>query len=141
MNIDLFIIRESKRIRRDYLDSLTAMIKKEDELLSCLSEIEDIRLEVENNSEIKEEDFKEKLFLIEKKIKPLQDILNHHKKIIENLDNDQRNLYKKINELYPNVDFELIKNEILKSIEPIDMEFAIKNVDLYKQIKNKKENE
>ena len=72
------------------------------------SNINDIRKTLELNN---------KLIVLEKEIKKIQDIVKPFYDVIENLNKDRDVLYLAIKEKYPNITTEQIEREIMSKVE------------------------
>jgi hypothetical protein len=138
--IDEIYLNESKRIRMEYLNNLSYIILKEDEIKSYIDKLETIKdeiykLEDGNNFE---DLYKNKLNDINYNIEKLKSyITNYHENIIK-LDNDQRTLYNNIKSKYVNITDDEIKEQVINYIKDVDIEFKRKNTELYNKLKNRK---
>ncbi|MFA5585535.1 MAG: hypothetical protein WDA02_03200 [Saccharofermentanales bacterium] len=124
----------------EYLNNLSYIILKEDEIKSYIDKLETIKdeiykLEDGNNFE---DLYKNKLNDINYNIEKLKSyITNYHENIIK-LDNDQRTLYNNIKSKYVNITDDEIKEQVINYIKDVDIEFKRKNTELYNKLKNRK---
>lgn len=116
-------INEGIRIRKIYLQNLKEIIKQEPIVYERKAVCERMRDEMEMivNSNIndirKTLELNNKLIILEKEIKKIQDIVKPFYDIIENLNKDKDVLYLAIKEKYPNITTEQIEREIMSKVE------------------------
>lgn len=115
--MDKIFIEQAKHIRREY-------IKNAREVIKCESKIENFRkdlslLQEELNEDMKEDIIKEKLVLIEKNIKFIENIIEPHVNKINQLEKDAEKLFEKIKEKYPNREVSDIQNDLIPHLAEI----------------------
>lgn len=139
--IDKIYLNESKRIRMEYLNNLSYIILKEDEIKTYIDKLETIKNEIyelEDGNNF-EDLYKNKLNEINYNIEKLKSYINHYHENIIKLDNDQRLLYNNIKSKYVDIADDDIKEQIIKYIKDVDVEFKRNNTELYNKLKNRKD--
>lgn len=139
--IDKIYLDESKRIRMEYLNNLSYIILKEDEIKTYIDKLETIKNEIyelEDGNNF-EDLYKNKLNEINYNIEKLKSYINHYHENIIKLDNDQRLLYNNIKSKYVDIADDDIKEQIIKYIKDVDVEFKRNNTELYNKLKNRKD--
>ena len=134
MKLDEIYIKESIRIRKEYLTNLTNIITKEDEIRECIMMMENIKQEMEDVDEPTEEFFMLRLTKINDTIDEIRKYITPYYDKITELDKTQRVLYHSIKEKYPDISDDEIQNQIVPHIIPIDKKFVERNKDLYAKI-------
>ena len=134
MKIDLIYLNESKRIRKEYLNNLSYIVKREDEIQDFIVEIQKVQTDIRETQTTDERYFQEKLLLINENIDKLKSYITIYYEKIKQLDKDQRILYDNIKVTYPDLKDDDLKNQIIECVKPIDEEFRIKNVDLFEKL-------
>ena len=137
MTIDKHYINEAKRIRKVYLTNLACIVEKEDEIQVYFNMIEDIRKEIKDSEETKDEYFINKLYEINDHIEKIKSYIIPHYDKIKELDTSQRILYNNIKEKYTDITNDEIQEQIVPHIIPVDQIFIKKNQELYNKIKEK----
>lgn len=137
MKLDLIYINEAKRIRKSYLTSLSNIVKKEDEIKKLLTELEDIKNEVDESTNTSDEYYNDKILEISKKIESIQNYIIPHYTKIQELDKDQSKLYGNIKDKYPNITDKDIRAQVVPEVMVIDQEFAMYNDSVYNRIKDR----
>lgn len=135
--IDLIYLNESKRIRKEYLENLAFIVKKEDEINFHINEINNIKNIINDIPENNKDEFIDQLKIMDENIQKISKHIQKYYDNIKQLDVDQRKLYYNIKDKYPNIDDEDIKNEIIEFIEQVNSEFIKNNSEIYKKINNK----
>lgn len=135
--IELIYLNESKRIRKEYLENLSYIITKEDEIEGYINRIQQIQLIIDDSNQQNIDKFINEVKELDNNINKINDFITIYHDKIKKLDVDQRLLYNSIKEKYPNIDDEDIKNQILSTIESVNIEFIRRNEQLYKKISNK----
>lgn len=135
--IELIYLNESKRIRKEYLENLSFIITKEDEIEGYINRIQQIQLIIDDSNQQNIDKFINEVKELDNNINKINDFITIYHDKIKKLDVDQRLLYNSIKEKYPNIDDEDIKNQILSTIESVNIEFIRRNEQLYKKISNK----
>ncbi len=138
--IDLIYLNESKRIRKEYLENLAFIVKKEDEINFHINEINNIKNIINDIPENNKDEFINQLKIMDENIQKISKHIQKYYDNIKQLDVDQRKLYYNIKDKYPNIDDENIKNEIIEFIEPVNSEFIKNNSEIYNKINNKNNN-
>jgi len=138
--IDLIYLNESKRIRKEYLENLAFIVKKEDEINFHINEINNIKNIINDIPENNKDEFINQLKIMDENIQKISKHIQKYYDNIKQLDVDQRKLYYNIKDKYPNIDDEDIKNEIIEFIEPVNSEFIKNNSEIYNKINNKNNN-
>ena len=116
-------INEAKRIRRIYLQNIKEILKQEpfiEERKIFAKKIQnemDIAVQSDLNDVRKTLELNNKLLVLEKEIKKIQDIIRPFYDNIEKLKTDTDRLYLAIKEKYPNLDLTIIQNEIMSSLD------------------------
>jgi RecG-like helicase len=116
-------INEAKRIRRIYLQNIKEILKQEpfiEERKNFAKKIQnemDIAVQSDLNDVRKTLELNNKLLVLEKEIKKIQDIIRPFYDNIEKLKTDTDRLYLAIKEKYPNLDLNIIQNEIMSSLD------------------------
>jgi L-2-hydroxyglutarate oxidase LhgO len=116
-------INEAKRIRRIYIQNIKEILKQEpiiEERKNVAKKIQkemDIAVQSDLNDVRKTLELNNKLLVLEKEIKKIQDIIKPFSDNIENLKADTDRLYLAIKEKYPNLDLNIIQNEIMSSLD------------------------
>jgi RecG-like helicase len=116
-------INEAKRIRRIYLQNIKEILKQEpfiEERKNFAKKIQnemDIAVQSDLNDVRKTLELNNKLLVLEKEIKKIQDIIRPFYDNIEKLKTDTDRLYLAIKEKYPNLDLTIIQNEIMSSLD------------------------
>jgi len=116
-------INEAKRIRRIYLQNIKEILKQEpfiEERKNFAKKIQnemDIAVQSDLNDVRKTLELNNKLLVLEKEIKKIQDIIRPFYDNIEKLKTDTDRLYLAIKEKYPNLDLIIIQNEIMSSLD------------------------
>lgn len=124
--IDKLYIKESMRIRDEYISSLKKILDEEDIINEKKKEIESLKGNIEELIKIDMNDVTKRLKLnntlngIDKLMKDIQTRIQPHYDHIENLRTDADKLYNSIREKYPNIDEEEMKNELYPYLEIID---------------------
>lgn len=122
--IDQLYIDEARRIRKKYLTNLFYIVEKEEEMKECLSIIESIKDELNDEDNIKNEKvYKEKSFKLGKNIEQLKRYIIDYDDNMKVLDKDQRILYNNIKEKHVNITEEEMQKELLANIKDIDEKF------------------
>ncbi len=117
-------IQEGIRLRKAYLENLKGIIKQEPIIYSRKKNFEELKVEIENivfSSEIndirKTLELNNKLVILEKEMKVIQDIVKPFYDNIENLKSDRDRLYLSIKEKYPNITDKEIELEIMSKVK------------------------
>lgn len=116
-------INEGIRIRKKYLENIREILKQEPIIFEKKKEFQKLQNEMseivksELNDLRKTLELNNKLILLEKEIKYIQDIIRPYYDTIENLKNDRDRLYISIIEKYPNITTEQIEHDIMTKIE------------------------
>lgn len=116
-------IREGVRIRKVYIYNLKEILKQEPIIYERKKIFEKLQSEMEivvksDLNEIRKTlELNNKLLVLEKEIKSIQDIVKPYYDTIENLKNDKDKLYLAIKEKYPNITTEQIEKDIMSNVE------------------------
>jgi len=116
-------INEAKRIRRIYIQNIKEILKQEpiiEERKNVAKKIQkemDIAVQSDLNDVRKTLELNNKLLILEKELRKIQDIIRPFYDNIENLKTDTDRLYLSIKEKYPNLDLNIIQNEIMSSLD------------------------
>mgnify|MGYP000968873080 CR=1 FL=1 len=116
-------INEGIRIRKKYIQNLKEILKQEPIISEKKKRFEQIQNEMSQivssdmNDMRKTLDLNNRLILLEKEIKKIQDIIKPYYETIENLKNDRDRLYLSIIEKYPNITQEQIEQDIMSKVE------------------------
>lgn len=116
-------IREGVRIRKVYIYNLKEILKQEPIIYERKKIFEKLQSEMEivvksDLNEIRKTlELNNKLLVLEKEIKSIQDIVKPYYDTIENLKNDKDKLYLAIKEKYPNITTEQIERDIMSNVE------------------------
>lgn len=116
-------IKEGIRIRKNYIYNLKEILKQEPIIFQRKSVFEKLQQEMENvvksdlNEMRKTLELGNKLLVLEKEIKNIQDIIKPFYDSIEKLKDDRDKLYLAIKEKYPNISIEQIEKEIMSKVE------------------------
>jgi hypothetical protein len=116
-------INEGIRIRKTYIHNLKEIMKQEPEIMSRKKVFEELQQEMESivHSEMNEIrktlELNNKLMILEREIKIIQDLVRPHHEAIENLRKDQDRLYLAIKEKYPGITPAEIERDIMGRAE------------------------
>ncbi len=114
--MDKIFIEQAKHIRKEY-------IKNVNDIISCEKKIEDYKqnlIKLQKDMENTDENLmKEKLMLIEKNIKNIENILDPHTNKMLNLEKQADILFDNIKTRHPNMTTEDIKNELVPHLSEI----------------------
>ena len=116
-------INEGLRIRKAYIQNLKEILKQEPIILERKNFFEKIKDEMEATvksdlNEVKKMlELNNKLIIIEKEIKNIQDIIKPYYDKIENLKTDRDKLYLAITSKYPGIKQEEIEKDIMSRVE------------------------
>jgi hypothetical protein len=116
-------INEAKRIRRIYLQNIREILKQEPiiegrkNVAKKIQKEMDIAIQSDLNDVRKTLELNNKLLILEKELRKIQDIIRPFYDNIENLKTDTDRLYLSIKEKYPNLDLNIIQNEIMSSLD------------------------
>ena len=116
-------INEAKRIRRIYLQNIREILKQEPiiegrkNVAKKIQKEMDIAIQSDLNDVRKTLELNNKLLILEKELRKIQDIIRPFYDNIENLKTDTDRLYLAIKEKYPNLDLNIIQNEIMSSLD------------------------
>jgi len=116
-------IKEGVRIRKVYIYNLKEILKQEPAIYERKLIFEKLQAEMETvvtsdlNEIRKTLELNNKLLLLEKEIKIIQDLVKPYYDTIENLKNDKDKLYLAIKEKYPNITTEQIEKDIMSKVE------------------------
>lgn len=117
-------IQEGIRLRKAYLENLREIIKQEPVIYSRKKNFEELKVEMENivfSSEMndikKTLELNNKLIVLEKEMKTIQDIIKPYYDNIEKLKTERDRLYLSIKEKYPNITGEQIEKDIMSRVE------------------------
>ena len=116
-------INEGVRIRKIYIQNLKEILKQEPFIFERKKIFEKIKddMEVTVKSDLNEIrktlDLNNKLIVLEKEIKIIQDIVRPFYDKIEALKSDKDRLYLAIKEKYPNITQEEIEKDIMSKVE------------------------
>ncbi len=116
-------IKEGIRIRKNYIYNLKEILKQEPIIFQRKSVFEKLQQEMENvvksdlNEMRKTLKLGNKLLVLEKEIKNIQDIIKPFYDSIEKLKDDRDKLYLAIKEKYPNISIEQIEKEIMSKVK------------------------
>ena len=116
-------INEAKRIRRIYLQNIKEILKQEpfiEERKNFAKKIQnemDIAVQSDLNDVRKTLELNNKLLVLEKEIKKIQDIIRPFYDNIEKLKTDTDRLYLAIKEKYPNITEKEIEQEIMSKVD------------------------
>ena len=116
-------INEGVRIRKIYIQNLKEILKQEPFIFERKKIFEKIKddMEVTVKSDLNEIrktlDLNNKLIVLEKEIKIIQDIVRPYYDKIEALKNDKDRLYLAIKEKYPNITQEEIEKDIMSRVD------------------------
>lgn len=134
MKIDLIYINESIRIRKEYLNNLAYIVKREDEIQKYSDTIVSINEELSNTDSLTEKYIEEKIGDIDKNVNELRSYLVKYYDNIQKLDEEQRILYNNIKDYYPNITDDEMKTQIMVYIDDVNAEFFKNNKELYAKI-------
>jgi len=116
-------INEGVRIRKIYIQNLKEILKQEPFIFERKKIFEKIKDDMETTvksdlNEIRKTlELNNKLIVLEKEIKIIQDIVRPYYDKIEALKNDKDRLYLAIKEKYPNITQEEIEKDIMSKVE------------------------
>lgn len=116
-------IKEGIRIRKNYIYNLKEILKQEPIIFERKTFFEKLQEEMESvvksdlNEMRKTLELGNKLLVLEKEIKNIQDIIKPFYEAIEKLKDDRDRLYLAIKEKYPNISIEQIEKEIMSKVE------------------------
>ena len=137
MKIDLIYINESIRIRKEYLNNLAFIVKREDEIQSFSDAIVSINEEITTSETLSEKYVEEKLGDIDKNVNELRTYLVRYYDNIQKLDEEQRTLYNNIKDYYPDITDDEMQTQIMVYIDVVNDEFFRNNKELYKKLADK----
>jgi small-conductance mechanosensitive channel len=115
--MEKIFIEQAKHIRIEYIKVYKNMNECESKIEVYKNQLIDIKKEIDNVDN--ENDFKEKLIIIEKNIKNIETILKPHLDKIKNLEKSADTLFENIKERYPNISKEEIQNELIPHLMEI----------------------
>jgi len=116
-------INEGVRIRKIYIQNLKEILKQEPFIFERKKIFEKIKDDMETTvksdlNEIRKTlELNNKLIVLEKEIKIIQDIVRPYYDKIEALKNDKDRLYLAIKEKYPNITQEEIEKDIMSRVD------------------------
>jgi len=116
-------INEGIRIRKSYIQNLKEILLQEPNIMNRKKVFEKLQNEMEtlvysDQNEIRKTlELNEKLLILEKEIKSIQDIIKPYYDSIESLKNDRDRLYLAIKEKYPNISDKQIEQDIMSRVE------------------------
>jgi RecG-like helicase len=116
-------INEGARLRKSYLENLKEILNQEPFINSRKNTFEKLKGEMESlvfsdvNDIRKTMELNNKLIILEKEIKNIQDIIKPFYDKIESIKTEGDRLYSSIKEKYPNITDEQIRKEIMLKYE------------------------
>lgn len=116
-------IMEGIRLRKNYIENLKQILVQEPIIYEKKSAFDSLKNEMEGivksdmNEIMKTIELNNKLIVLEKELKKIQDIIRPFYDKIEALKMERDRLYLSIKEKYPNVTNEEIESEIMKNVE------------------------
>jgi hypothetical protein len=116
-------IKDGVRLRRSYIENLKEILKQEPAINDRKQAFEDLKVEMEKivysdlNDVRKTLELNNKLNILDKEIRKVQEILKPYYDSIENLKTERDRLYIAIKEKYPNITDQEIESEIMAHIE------------------------
>ena len=116
-------IKDGVRLRRSYIENLKEILKQEPAINDRKQVFEDLKTEMEKivysdlNDVRKTLELNNKLNVLDKEIRKVQEILKPYYDSIENLKTERDRLYVAIKEKYPNITDQEIESEIMAHIE------------------------
>jgi hypothetical protein len=130
MALDEIYVKESKRIRMEYLKNSLYILRKEADINKYIQKLDDIKKEISESEDKSEEFFKSKLEEVDKHLTDAQKFIMPFYNKIEELNKDQHKLYVTIKEKYLDITDEQIYADIVPHVREIDAEFVKKNPDM-----------
>lgn len=116
-------IQEGIRIRKSYIKNLKEILKQEPIIQDRKIKFQELQKEMESivNSDLndvrKTLQLNEKLIILDKEMKKVQDIIKPFHDNIEKLRDDKDKLYLAIKEKYPNITQQEIEKDIMSRVE------------------------
>jgi hypothetical protein len=116
-------IQEGIRIRKSYIKNLKEILKQEPIIQDRKIKFQELQKEMESivNSDLndvrKTLQLNEKLIILDKEMKNVQDIIKPFHDNIEKLRDDKDKLYLAIKEKYPNITQQEIEKDIMSKVE------------------------
>lgn len=107
-------IEEGLRIRKEYLNTLKDILKHEDNINNYKYKIDNILDTIKQDDNLTVDTIKLKLMDIEKHIIQVENILNPLYEKLNNLENLSLKLHETILTIYPDIDIEDAKQQIIE---------------------------
>lgn len=116
--LEKIFIEQAKHIRREYIKNSKEISKCEDKIEIYKNELDIIQNEL--NGKMNETDLLNKLILVEKNIKSIENIIQPYIDKIKNLEKDADKLFDNIKNKHSNITSEEIKNELIPHLMKIN---------------------
>jgi hypothetical protein len=136
MKIDLIYLEEAKNIRKDYLNNLSFIVKREKEIAIQIKKLNDIKEEVNNSSDKNDTYYIDKINEIDHNINEINKYMTIYTNNIKELDDRQKILYNNIINKYQELT-DNMKQQILNYVQTVDTEFIKRNEQLYNELQHK----
>lgn len=116
--LDKIFIEQAKYIRREYIKNSKEISECESKIESYKDELNDIQSEL--NEKMNENELLNKLILVEKNIKAIENIIQPHIDKIKKLEKEADKLFDSIKEKHTTLTSEDIKNELVPHLMKIN---------------------
>ena len=118
--IDKLYIDAAKQIREEYLKNLVYITQQEDRIKEMVNELSEISKKIDSSDIRDEEYYRGILRDVDKMINEANNKIKPYQDKIQQLDDEQRKLYHRIKEKYPNLSDDDLRNQIVPHIIELD---------------------
>lgn len=116
--MDRIFIEQARSIRREYIRNAKEIVKCEDRIESYRNELTKIQSEL--NDEMSKDNLRDKLLIIEKNIRSIENIIGPFDKNIKELEKSADKLFDNIRERHPELTTDQIQRELIPYLAEIN---------------------